>query len=583
MIFLRIIKCSLIFWRSLWLVPVVVIGLGSAFDATAKDASTELEAPNLGKSLFGNYLAGRHAQFNSNPAFAIEYYRSALKKALDNVDLLRRLAALYISEGKIKPAIALAQRLVKMSAENNNVSWLVLALAEIKAEKYAAATDLINRLPDAGLNTFSVPMIRAWLLAGQKKYDEALKILDKKTNNKGLQALFGIHGALISELAGHNENAEKRFKKTAILRKNPNLRLTMLQGRFYERIGQPQKAKAIYDRYKTRRPSTSMLDSAYQRIKSSKKPKPNNRSAQDGIGEALFSLGFAIQSQNPRQTMVFTQLAVYLRPSFTIAKLLLAESLDGKDRLEDAIKVYLSVAKDPAYAWTARLRIASNLDRLDDTEDAIGELKAMSKENPTRIDALVNMGNILQRHKRYAESNKAYEQAKSRIPKLKTQHWSIFYSNGISYERIKKWPQAEKEFLKALELRPNHPSVLNYLGYSWVEQGLHLDRAQKMIRSAVKQRPRDGYIIDSLGWVLYRLGDMKGAVKQLERAVVLRPEDPTINDHLGDIYWAVGRKNEAAFQWNRALTLEPEKDIIPKIELKLKEGLPKDANKRKGI
>jgi tetratricopeptide (TPR) repeat protein len=342
-------------------------------------------------------------------------------------------------------------------------------------------------------------------------------------------------------------------------------------------------AKAIYDRYKKRRPSTSMLDSAYQRIKSGKKPKPNNRSAQDGIGEALFSLGFAIQSQSPRQTVIFTQLAVYLRPSFTIAKLLLAESLDGNDRLEDAIKVYLSVAKDPAYAWTARLRIASNLDRLDDTEDAIGELKAMSKENPTRIDALVNMGNILQRHKRYAESNKAYEQAKSRIPKFKTQHWSIFYSNGISYERIKKWPQAEKEFLKALELRPNHPSVLNYLGYSWVEQGLHLGRAQRMIRSAVKQRPRDGYIIDSLGWVLYRLGDMKGAVKQLERAIELRPEDPTINDHLGDIYWAVGRKNEAAFQWNRALMLEPEKDIIPKIELKLKEGLPKDANKRKGI
>ena len=118
---------------------------------------------------------------------------------------------------------------------------------------------------------------------------------------------------------------------------------------------------------------------------------------------------------------------------------------------------------------------------------------------------------------------------------------------------------------------------------SWVEQGLHLDRAQDMIRNAVKQRPQDGYIIDSLGWVLYRLGDMKGAVKQLERAVELRPEDPTINDHLGDIYWAVGRKNEATFQWNRALTLEPEKDQIPKIKLKLKEGLPKDANKRKGI
>jgi Flp pilus assembly protein TadD len=159
----------------------------------------------------------------------------------------------------------------------------------------------------------------------------------------------------------------------------------------------------------------------------------------------------------------------------------------------------------------------------------------------------------------------------------------LHYSLGISYERIKKWPIAEKNFLKALELQPNHPSVLNYLAYSWVEQGLHLDRAQEMIRSAVKQRPRDGYIIDSLGWVLYRLGDLKGAVKQLERAVQIRPEDPTINDHLGDIYWAVGRKNEATFQWNRALTLEPERDQIPKIELKLKSGLPENTNNRKGI
>jgi Flp pilus assembly protein TadD len=104
-----------------------------------------------------------------------------------------------------------------------------------------------------------------------------------------------------------------------------------------------------------------------------------------------------------------------------------------------------------------------------------------------------------------------------------------------------------------------------------------------MIRNAVKQRPRDGYIIDSLGWVLYRLGNAKEAVKQLERAVQIRPEDPTINDHLGDIYWAVGRRNEATFQWKRALTLGPEVEQIPKIKLKLKDGLPEEANKRKRI
>jgi tetratricopeptide (TPR) repeat protein len=571
-------KSSFPFKRIFWLMPLLMVGFMASVSVQAKDT-----VPQLGKSKFGNYLAGRHAQFTSDPHFAIEYYKSALKQSPKNHALLRRLAALLISEGKIEQAKPHAERLIKESSKNTNLSRLILALSDIKAQKFKVASEKINKLPEGGLNTFSLPMLKAWLLAGQKKYDDALKILDKKTSNKDLEALFGIHGALISEFAGRDKDAETRYKKTAKLRKNANLRLTILFGNFYESTGQPKKAKAIYDRYKRRRPSTTMLDSAYQRLKTGKKPKPNNATARDGVAEALFSLAFAIQNQNPFQTVIFSRLAIYLRPSFSIAKILLAESLDGNDRLDDANKVYVSVINDPAFAWTARLRIAANLDRLGDTEDAILELKRMSAENPTRIDALVRMGGILQRHKRYRESTKAYAEAKARLPNPKRQHWGLYYSNGISHERLKEWPKAEKDFLKALELRPNHPSVLNYLGYSWVEQGLHLDRAQDMIRNAVKQRPQDGYIIDSLGWVLYRLGDMKGAVKQLERAVELRPEDPTINDHLGDIYWAVGRKNEATFQWNRALTLEPEKDQIPKIKLKLKEGLPKDANKRKGI
>ena len=426
-------------------------------------------------------------------------------------------------------------------------------------------------------------MLKAWVLAGQKKYDEALKILDQKTNNEGLEALFGIHGALISELSGNTKDAIVRYKKTVKIRKNANLRITILLGNLYERLGQTDNAKGVYDRYKLQRPESPMLDSTYKRLKSGNKPDSNNQNARDGAAEALFSLGFAIQNQNPFQTVMYSQLAVYLRPSLTIASLLLAESLDGNERLEDANKIYRKVSADPAYAWTARLRIANNLDRLGNTDDAVRELRAMSIENMKRFDALYRMGSILQGHKRYNEASKAFEEAKARIPNFTAKHWSLHYSLGISYERIKKWPIAEKNFLKALELRPNHPSVLNYLAYSWVEQGLHLDRAQEMIRSAVKQRPRDGYIIDSLGWVLYRLGDLKGAVKQLERAVQIRPEDPTINDHLGDIYWAVGRKNEATFQWNRALTLEPERDQIPKIELKLKSGLPENTNNRKGI
>ena len=258
--------------------------------------------------------------------------------------------------------------------------------------------------------------------------------------------------------------------------------------------------------------------------------------------------------------------------------------MEENNNLKDANNIYHSISKDPHYSWAARLRIANNLDGLGNTDEAIRNLRAMSLEKTERIDALIKLGDILQRHKRYQASVNAYEQAKKRIQRTNNKHWPLYFSLGISYERINKWPMAERNLLKALELSPNHPSILNYLGYSWVEQGLKLDRAEKMIRDAVKQRPRDGYIVDSLGWALYRLGNFAGAVKQLERAVLIRPEDPTINDHLGDIYWSVGRKNEAIFQWNRALILEPEKDQkSQKLNLNLKLVLPKGIDRSNGI
>ena len=131
---------------------------------------------------------------------------------------------------------------------------------------------------------------------------------------------------------------------------------------------------------------------------------------------------------------------------------------------------------------------------------------------------------------------------------------------------------------KALELQPEQPHVLNYLGYSWIDQGINLDEGMKMIKRAVDQRPDDGYIVDSLGWAYYRIGNYEDAVKNLERAIDLKPEDPTINDHLGDAYWRVGRTLEAKFQWAHARDLKPEPEELPKIEAKIENGLPDDTS-----
>jgi Flp pilus assembly protein TadD len=159
---------------------------------------------------------------------------------------------------------------------------------------------------------------------------------------------------------------------------------------------------------------------------------------------------------------------------------------------------------------------------------------------------------------------------------INEQSWVFYYFRGICFERSKQWPKSEADLKKALDLKPEQPHVLNYLGYSWIDQGINLDEGMKMIRRAVEQRPDDGYIVDSLGWAYYRIGNYEEATKHLERAIDLRPEDPTINDHLGDAYWKVGRKLEAKFQWAHARDLKPEPDELPKIEAKIKDGMPDD-------
>jgi Flp pilus assembly protein TadD len=220
------------------------------------------------------------------------------------------------------------------------------------------------------------------------------------------------------------------------------------------------------------------------------------------------------------------------------------------------------------------LRAAENLDDLERTDEAAKTLNAMAEEEPELADSLIRLGDIMRARERFVEAGTAYDRAYKRLGPLQSHHWTLLYARGIVLERTKQWDRAEADFLKALELSPDQPFVLNYLGYSWVDQGRHLDRAKRMIQKAVDLRPNDGYIVDSLGWAYFRLGEFANSVKEMERAVELMPEDPVLNDHLGDALWRVGRKLEARYQWNRVLILQPKDDLRVQIAGKLADGLP---------
>ena len=530
-------------------------------------------------SASGNFLAGAHAQRTRDYSAAADYLSWVLRTDTTNKRLRQRAFLAMLASGRMNDTLELARGFFE-----GDSTWplagLILAVDDAKAGKFAAVEKRLNSLPRRGANAYLLPMLLAWSIAAQDRRDEALDALAPLAKNSDLASLHDLHVGLINDLTGNVRVAEQAFIRAAGSR--APLRIVQALGSLYERSNRSAKAREVYRKYIGAHPETRVLDRALERIKSGVRAERLVRDHQHGMAEVFFNMAGTVTQGRPVELgLMYGRLALYLRPDFPAAQLLVARILETLGRNAEAITVYDSVNPQSPFFWNARLRKASTLESAGRTEKAIELLNSMAEEDQRRTDVVITLADLLRAKKRYERSVEMYTRAIDRAGELKKRHWSLLYARGISLERTKLWDQAEKDFLRALKLNPDQPYVLNYLGYTWVDQGVHLERAQEMIRKAVKLRPNDGFIVDSLGWVLYRLGDFKGATKHLERAVVLTPEDPTINDHLGDAYWRVGRMNEAMFQWRRALSLDPEPELIPAIRNKIRVGITADPTEGK--
>ena len=306
--------------------------------------------------------------------------------------------------------------------------------------------------------------------------------------------------------------------------------------------------------------------------KAGKKLSPLVDTPQAGAAEALYGIGASLTRRGGEDlALVYLQLALYLAPNHSLALLSLADLYETVKKPQMAIKVYERVPANSPLKRNAQIQLATDLDAADRSDEAIKILKAVTAQDSKDVEATMALGNIERGRKKFADCAQDLFARHRRVCSTRTTRptGSHYYFRGICEERSKQWSKAEVDMKKALELQPEQPHVLNYLGYSWIDQGINLDDGMKMIRRAVDQRPDDGYIVDSLGWAYYRIGNFEEAVKKLERAIDLKPEDPTINDHLGDAYWRVGRTLEAKFQWAHARDLKPEPEELPKIEAKI--------------
>jgi tetratricopeptide (TPR) repeat protein len=535
-----------------------------------------------GLTTSGSYLAARHASVERDAASAATFYRSALRTDPKNNELLDRAFISSLADGDIDEAVKLADRILAVD-KTNRVARLVIGVRDLKQKKYASAQTNINQSIRGPITDLVATLLSGWASYGAGDAKAALANIDKLAGPEWYPIFKDLHTGMILELSGKEKEAGVRLERAYKL-EDSMLRVSDDYARWLTRNKDASSAMTVYEAFDKKLPRHPLVQEAMRETSAGKKLPPIADSPQTGAAEALYGIGATLTRRGGEDlALVYLQLALYLAPNHPLALLSLADLYESVKKPAMAIKVYERMPASSPLKRNAQIQLAIDLDAADRTEEAIKILKGVTAEDSKDIEAVMALGNIERGRKKFADCVVTYSQGIDILPKTSDKSadkntWVYYYYRGICEERSKQWSKAEADMRKALDMQPEQPHVLNYLGYSWIDQGINLDEGMKMIKRAVDQRPDDGYIVDSLGWAYYRIGNYEDAVKNLERAIDLKPEDPTINDHLGDAYWRVGRTLEAKFQWAHARDLKPEPEDLPKIEAKIEHGMPDDAS-----
>lgn len=519
----------------------------------------------------GAYLAARHASFESDYAAAAEYFTRALAMDPTNAGLMDSLISANVNAGWPERSLPVARRMLSAGYRSQVAGMVVLSDHAANGE----FAQILQNFDDghsvgALLDGLSV----AWAHLGAGQVSEALAQFDKVAAEQGLKSFALYHKALALASVGDFEGADDILSGRAQGPLQMSRRGVLAHVQVLSQLDRNPDASELID--KAFGPNlVPVFEALSQDLQAGKQvPFTLTQDARQGIGEVFHSVASALVGEAADgYTLIYSRLSSYLNPENVDALLLSASLLEDLEQFDLATRAYDLVPRaHPAFV-AAELGRAEALQSADRPEEAIEVLRQLAEAYPDQLQVQIRLGDTLRRLDRHSEAEPVYSHAIDLIGTPDESHWVLYFSRGITRERTNQWDGAEADFRTALELRPEQPQVLNYLGYSLVEMRTNLDEALDMIERAVAGRPDDGYITDSLGWVLYRLGRYDEAVVHMERASELMPTDPIINDHLGDVYWAVGRRIEAQFQWRRALSFDPTEDEAERIRRKLEVGL----------
>ena len=526
------------------------LALIASASALALSLATAVRAE--GEVAAGPYLAARVASGHSDYTAAASYYTQALARDPSNPLLLESAILSQIGLGDIERAVPVATAL-RSGGRESQVADLVLLVDQAKRGEFDAALERLEAGTTVG--PLVEGLFRAWAELGRGQMSEAQTAFDEVAAVQGLELFGAYHKALALASVGDFEGADKILSGDASGPLALTRRGVIAHAEVLSQLERNPAAIELIDKAFGNEPDPTLEAMRVRLGAGEMLPFTVVTNATDGMAEVLHSLAGALSGEATDVfTLVYARLGEYLRPDHVDAILLVAALLESQDQFDLANVSYNRIPRDdPAYP-VAELGRAEALIAADRMDAAIEALQQLAKSYPDQEVIWANLGDVLRRAERFEDAVRAYDAAIALFDEENAGQWPVYYARGICHERQKRYEAAEGDMRKALKLQPEQPQILNYLGYSFLEQGRNLDEALAMIETAVAARPEDGYIVDSLGWGYYRLGRYEDAVAPMERAVELMPVDAVVNDHLGDVYWAVGRKREAEFQWSRALS-----------------------------
>lgn len=527
--------------------------------------------PALSQGVAGPYLSARIAGFNNDYAAAGVSYADLIERGETQPQILENALIIYSVLGDFDGAIDVAGILAE-TGQSSRFAGSARMVVALRDGDFDTARSLIA---DGGVaGPLLDGLLAGWIEAAAGETGAALAAFDVLAQQEAFTPFALRHKSYLLALNGDYAAADEIMSgRSGDGLLNATARGIAAHAQVMAQLDRRDDALELVTKA-NEATSSALLRDLEARLRGGEDiPFDLLGSPQDGMAEAYFVFAALLAGDSSATfTLLNARAAAVLRPDHVEALILAAQLLEQQNQLDLAGGVLDAVpADDPAF-YEAEIARADILLATGAEDPAIAALDALTESDGDRPEVWAALADGLRRVDRFDRAVPAYDTAIERLPEVTERNWLLFYARGISHERLGNWDLAEADFRRALELNPGNPNVLNYLGYGLVEQRMKLDEALDMIERAVAARPDDGYITDSLAWVLYRLGRYEEAVEPMERAVMLAPLDPLINDHLGDVLWAVGRKREARFQWRRALSLDPQEQV-ERIRRKLEVGL----------